>query len=143
MPYRIVEHTADVAVRLSGTSLPELVVALTAAFRRLVAGGHRLPAGAPTELVCSAAGPEGLLVAWGNELVFRFDKDGWLPSSVDDVVAEPLPGGDVRVRGRVAFCRPAGGGFRPVHDLKAATWHGLKVVRTRRGALAATLVFDT
>ena len=83
MSYRFLDHTGDVAARVRAASLGALfadaALALTATL--VEARGVRPAAG--LEVALEAAPPDLLLVDWLNELVYRFDVDGFLVAQAD------------------------------------------------------------
>jgi SHS2 domain-containing protein len=127
-----VEHTADIAMRVSAPDLAEL-------FRRAAAGlyhlaGMRLAATPRHDrrLRLTAVDWESLLVAWLNELLHLQEQDNTAYDEIDFVAIdhETL---DVGLRGGrvIAWTR----------DIKAVTFHKLRVEAVATG-WRATIVFD-
>ncbi len=127
-----VEHTADVAMRVTAPDLAEL-------FRRAAHGlyhlaGMRLAALPSDErrLQLTAVDWESLLVAWLNELLHLHEHNNTAYDRIDVVAVSP-ESLDVNLRGgRVtAWAR----------DIKAVTFHQLRVEAVDSG-WRATIVFD-
>jgi SHS2 domain-containing protein len=142
MPYRILNHTADVAVLLRGADAAGLCRALVDCLRRLYAGPVRLRPHGRKPLAARADSVEGLLVALANEIIFRFDARGELTWNALSLTVEGDEEEGYRLTADVEWV-DARDGLEQENDLKAATWHGLAVRRTARGDLEATLVIDT
>ncbi len=130
--YVVVEHTADVALRVWGRSLEDL---FCNAARGMFAQMADLTQTAPTvrrEITLEADDEEALLVAWLNELLYLREVNR-----------------EVYVRFNVRFPRPGAvhGTAEGAHcakiarPIKAATYHDLRIARTDSG-YEATIVFD-
>lgn len=133
-PFLLRPHTAEAAVAASGASFGALCVNAARGLRAL----WGLGAGAPRRvepLEFAGGTPEELLVAWLEEVVFRLSARGEVLASAR---ASGGAGRPLRVR---AGWRPLAPGERPRLEVKAATYHGLRV-RRRAGRWTAAVVFD-
>ena len=77
-PYQILEHPADIGLKIYGRTLPEL---FENAGRGLVALALGTPDTLPRErLLLSGAGDdrEEMLVSWLNDILYYMDAEGWL-----------------------------------------------------------------
>jgi SHS2 domain-containing protein len=135
--YEVLDHTADVQVRIFGRTLEELFAnAAWALFDTIV---ENLDALAPTterSLTLRANDDATLLVDWMNELLYRFDAHG-------EIHAWPA----------VAFVRAglmeARASYRPVDwsrdrfhtEVKSVTYHGLALTGDGK-VWSAEVVFD-
>jgi SHS2 domain-containing protein len=135
MKYELVEHTADIAVRVRGRDLGELAQNLAWTVCDLLADAARVGTGVEEPVELRAPDREALLVALANELIYRRDaRNILLPAlQVEAITTQSLRG---HLRGEPAEER---------HDLraglKAATWHELAVTETD-GGLELFMVFD-
>ncbi|MDQ7028416.1 MAG: archease [Ardenticatenia bacterium] len=131
-----IAHTADVAVRVWGRSLPEL-------FEHAAYAMFRLMAGEELELVeprhqqdvhVVSLDVESLLVDWLTELLIIFATTG-------ELVVRARVGelAEKRLRARV-WTGPLPGALHK--EIKAVTYHGLRVERDPKGMWWATIVFD-
>jgi SHS2 domain-containing protein len=134
MPARheFIPHVAELALRLSADSVPELYAEACAALGALLteeAGG-----GGPAEdrlLSLDAADAEALLVDLLNELVFLGETARWAPESAR---VERWNGGQLTIRATGVRLRGA-----PAR-IKSATHHGLRLVVTERDAVAEVIL---
>ncbi|MBM3957942.1 MAG: archease, partial [Gemmatimonadetes bacterium] len=130
------------ALHLAGDSPAALLDALTSGISRLVAGEAALPEHTRITLDVRADSLEDLLVRWANELIFRFDSDGLLPVCGLAPAVTQDAAGTWRAGAHLPACRTRTIPFDQECDLKAATYHRLRV-RRRGGRLSATIVIDT
>lgn len=137
--FEFVPHTADIAIRARGRTLPELLrnaaLGLAAAsLGRETLAAYRV-AGSEARRLESEGAPdeEGLLVNFLNEVIFQGETHGQVFTDFDfEHVAT-----DTGVRA-TAYADPA---LTPLHAVKAATYYDLRIERTADG-LQATVVFD-
>lgn len=142
--FEILEHTADVGLKIHGRTLPELYVNAAKGLLSLIA--------APDELVTSSPGGrlplsvhgsdlEELLVNWLSEILYFIDAEGWEfrefsirdiavnPDSESVILGEAL-GQRVQIHER----------SRATH-IKAVTYHQISVRQTSEG-WEAVVYFD-
>jgi SHS2 domain-containing protein len=129
------EHTADLGLRVRAADLDTLLAeAGRALFAVLV---DDLDAVAPRErqeIAISGDDRAFLLFDWLNELLFRFETQHWLFSRFEVHVEES------GLRG-VAWGEPLDRARHTLaHEVKAITYHGLRVEQTDSGWLAEVIV---
>ncbi len=136
--YETFEHTADIGLRARAPDLETLFADVgRALFSVLVEAADRFPAEMRREVAVDASRLDDLLFDWLSELLYFFHSDGLVLSSLD-VRLET----DEVYRVRAAVC---GGRLDPDRDpvgieVKAITYHGMKVERTSDGYLAEVIV---
>jgi len=140
--FEFLDHTADVAIRLTSRDEEELfrdaASAVVAILLDLKASEPLVPRSS-IPLRLEAEDPESLLVDFLNELIFLFDTTGF--------VARDLKVTSVHLHSPAHFHgQLAGDTFDPAKhqaktEIKAATFHGLEL-RKSRGRLEAEVVFD-
>jgi SHS2 domain-containing protein len=135
-PYRQLPHTADLAWRLWGASLPELFENAGCALSATLTDRRYLRRRAIREVRLTAGDREGLLVDWLNHLLYLFDLDGFLGRDFQVVSLT-----DERLEAIVT-----GESFDPdrhpsLTGVKAATFHQLKIFPVKDG-WQATVVLD-
>ena len=128
-----IEHTADVALRVHGRDLKELLENAAQGMAFLICGETILSHEEdqqPVEIRADDA--EGLLVEWLSELVFLVEVKSFVFQRVEfqNFSSTYL---QARVYGKIAR-------EMKVH-IKAVTYHNLKIVETEDG-LETTIVFD-
>ncbi len=135
MIYEIVEHTADIAIRVRAPSLGVLAARLAYATADLLCAADSVGRVEAVPVVLEAADRETLLVALANEIIYLREAEGllvpWL--TVDSLEETRLSGTLV---GEAAEAR-----HQPRAGLKAATYHELSI-KESDGGLELFLVFD-
>jgi SHS2 domain-containing protein len=129
-------HTADLAWRLWGASLPELFANAGRALSATLTDRRYLRRRETREVDLTSVDREALLVDWLNHLLYLFDIDGFL-------------GRDFQVRSLTSErleARVWGERFDPDRHpektaVKAATFHQLRIVPVKDG-WQATVVLD-
>jgi SHS2 domain-containing protein len=135
-PYRQLPHTADLAWRLWGASLPELFENAGRALSATLTDRRYLRGRATREVSLASIDREALLVDWLNHLLYLFDVDGFLGRDfqVESLTPERL---EARVTGE-SFDAAR----HPERTaVKAATFHQLSIVPVKDG-WQATVVLD-
>jgi SHS2 domain-containing protein len=141
VPFEFLDHTGDTAVQLSAADerqlFREAARALTAIIVDTEQGSVEERESRPLEL--DAEDGESLLVDFLNELIFLFDRDGFLCAgvAVEDVVLEA----PARLKAVLRGERYDSGRHRFLTEVKAATFHGVGLERGPAG-LRTMLVFD-
>ena len=135
-PYEVLEHTADVGLRIYGGSLPELFANAGLGLMALAIEPRRLNEREYLPLSVIAPDVEQLLVNWLSEILYFVDAEGWAFSRFSitkcdstTVVAEGW-----------GQCLDAASRPRAV-AVKAITYHQLSVRETPDGFEAA-VYFD-
>lgn len=137
MPYEIVEHTADIGIRATGRTQEELFIEMARGMFSLIVAPEAVQARWTLRLRACGDQPEGLLVAWLRELLYRFDAEGFLgkefricrlkPPEIEAEVS-----GETLDRRRHPFER----------EIKAVTYCDLSVARSPEGIWSAQVIFD-
>ncbi len=129
----LLEHTAEVRLRVRAPSFGELVAEAGRAVARLELG-REPPPPQPLyrELDIRSPDREALLVDWLNELIWLAETERWIATEFDVHTATDTTL-QVRMRGAPVKEAPA--------RIKAATFHGLKVTPVA-GGLEAEVVLD-
>ena len=133
MGFEEVEHTADEALRISGTNLAELFLSAAAGLTHLmVTDVSEISTDIEKSIELDAIDAESLLVEWLSELAY------WAES-------EMLVFRRFRIQKATATHLQAtifgGKTSRLEKHIKAVTYHNLKIRKTS-GGLEATIVFD-
>jgi len=135
-PYEVLEHTADVGLRIYGTTLPELFANAGLGMMALAIEPGPIEPRERLALAVSGSDAEQLLVNWLSEILYFLDAEGW-----------------VFCRFTIDECGPgaiAGEGWGERRDpasrtravaVKAVTYHQLSVRQTPEG-WEAVVFFD-
>lgn len=130
------EHTADIGLMARGRSLAEVFANAAEGLADLTVDRDGLRDATQVTVSVSAADPEGLLVAWLNELLYLLDTQRFVPrraeiTAVDDTSLTAQLSGDTIDPGRHTVRRM----------IKAATYHGLSLRRVD-GVWEARVILD-
>ncbi len=144
--YETLDIPGDAGIRAFGSTLKELFVNAATGTYSLMTDVRPMAERETALVSVEGHSIEGLLVAWLNELVFRFDAYGFAGKSISIVSLSP---GDRDAAEAEAFslsATVAGETFDPRrHEgrllIKAATYHNLKV-ENRDGVWTAEIIFD-
>jgi SHS2 domain-containing protein len=133
--YEIFEHTADVGIRVRAEGLEELFVdAARGLFSIMVANVEGVRAVEEVTFQLRAANIEELLHDWLAELLYSFHARRLVLSDFNVCVTDTL-----------LSARSLGESIDPIRheigdEVKAITWHALKVEQTGDGWLAEVIV---
>jgi SHS2 domain-containing protein len=135
-PYEVLEHTADVGLRIYGGSLPELFANAGLGLVALALEPQEFSEKDRVSLAVSGADVEQLLVNWLSEILYWMDTDGWAFTrfAISQCTPTALNAEGWGER------REAGSLTRAV-AVKAVTYHQLSVRETQDG-FEATVYFD-
>lgn len=132
MGFKVIPHTADLAIEVTGGSMAELLESAMLGFRFLVAGEKPLIQNTTETFSIEGWDKESLLVRFLNHLVYLFDTTGFLPATVN-----------IEINGLALKAVATGEIFDGTarHCVKAATYHGLEIVE-KKGLLSARIILD-
>jgi SHS2 domain-containing protein len=135
--YEVFDHTADIGLRIRAASLAELFAEAGRGFFALVVAN--LEAVEPREkikieLSARDQDTEYLLFDWLNELLFLFEAKHWLLTKFDVQISEAA-------LKATAWGEPVDTARHQLeHEVKAITYHGLKVAKEADSWLAEVIV---
>jgi SHS2 domain-containing protein len=133
--YETFDHTADLGLRIRAPDLDALFAeAGQALFSVIVEDLTSVEPKQRLEFRLEGDEREFLLFDWLKELLYRFDSEHWLGSRFEVHVSQN--GLEASAWGEPLD--PAR--HRLLHEVKAITYHGLKVEQTRDGWLAEVIV---
>jgi len=127
-----IEHTADWAIRVRGTTLPGLLVNAALGMYNLMADLSSVTPALERAIEVKGVDAEALLVNWLNELVYHTEMDGEVFCGFRIESFEPTS-----LRASAYGSR----GIKLKKQIKAVTFHNLQIVSTGDG-YEVTLVFD-
>jgi SHS2 domain-containing protein len=134
--YETIEHTADIGIRAWGKSLAEAFENTARGMFSLICDPALVREEESFAISVEADDRETLLVEWLNELLYLFESRGVLLAgfkigNISETALEATVFGE-----RLDFER-----HRPEADIKAATYHMLKVEQSN-GDWEAIVIFD-
>jgi SHS2 domain-containing protein len=131
IPYERIEHTADLAIRVTGEDLPSLFANAAAALFDMMT---EPPAAVDLrhEVLVESIDLEGLLVDWLNQLIYLHEVRGETYTRFEITALSPQ-----ELRATIH----GGATARKLKTIKAATFHELIIAETEVGA-QAQIVFD-
>lgn len=136
--FEVFEHTADVGLRVRAESFERLFVeAARGLFSLVVENPEAIQPLESVGIELEAEDFEGLFVDWLRELIFRFEVGHLLFCEFDVQLSADR-------RRLQAVCRGEPADWNrhlPDNELKAVTYHGLRVEQTERG-WEAEVIFD-
>ncbi len=133
--YEVVEHTADIGLRIRAPDRPGLFVEAARALFSLIV--HHPDAVRPAELrrfEIPGQQDDYLLFDWLNELLYAFETERLVLSEFQ----VELDADGLRATARGEPLDPARHG--PEHEVKAITYHGLRVESSDTGWIAELIV---
>ena len=130
--YEEVEHTADACIRAFGRDLPELFANAAHGMFDLLADMEKLHPTIEREVSLEASDLESLLVDWLGELLYLREAHGEVYKEFEITTLSST---------ELKAVAKGGKGFVPRMDIKAVTYHDLKIEKIEEGYVA-TIVFD-
>lgn len=136
MRYEQIPHTSDIAIRAYGRTFAELLSNAAFGMFDIIADLAGLKKSESVEIALEAPSREELLVAWLDELLYRFYSKKIIFSDFEmtDVSDTKL---SARVHGRSVEANKN----RLVKEIKAVTFHDL-AIRENKDGLFVEIVFD-
>ena len=133
--FEVFEHTADLGLRITSPDLDSLFIEAGRSFFSIIVENlENVRPAHEMNFQIEGIAPDYLLFDWLNELLFTFETQHMLFSEFE-----------VKVNHRGLVAKAMGEPFnrnrhRPDHEVKAITYHGLKVEQTTEGWLAELIV---
>jgi len=134
--YELLDHTADIRVRVWGGSLEQLFRTAAEAMADLMVDRGAVESRRSLPVRVTGADAEELLVAWLEEILYAFETEGFVVGLVE--VAEV---GSRSVRGMLHGDDFDNEKHEVRNVIKAVTYHNLEVKESDRG-VEASIVFD-
>ncbi len=136
IPYTLLDHTADLRIRVSGTDPADLFKNAGLALFDLITKPDRLRPSEVIELAVTGDDPADLMVNYLRELLYLWAGNEKLVKMID--IADIS---DTAISARVSTDRYQPEHHEILHEIKAVTYHQIEVGRTA-GGWQAMVVFD-
>ena len=136
-PFEVIDHTADVGLRIYGRDRGELFVNAAKGLFSFIVDLNRVDSGIEIKVNLAANNREELLVAWLNELIFQFSARNFISKEFEIIditnneIAAKVFGEEVDLSKHEILS-----------EIKAATYHELEIKEVE-GGLQACVIFDT
>lgn len=141
--FEILDHTADVAVRAYGNTLPELFENAALAMFSVMVDLGTVPLPDQRTISVSAPTLEDLLVSWLRELIFLFETEHLVFAQFNvEQLTQPSDDSEGRLSGMARGAPYGAGVVRTGAAIKAATYHDLKVEQAPDGRWQVEITFD-
>jgi SHS2 domain-containing protein len=121
--FALLEHTADVGVVATGGSLGEALAWLAKGMFSVIVDLDTVTPGETREVEVASGDREALVVDWLNELLYRYEAEGFLPREFSVAVDETGQSLTARCRGEPIDPEK----HQLFTSVKAATYHGLEL----------------
>ena len=136
MPFEIISHTADLALKVWGNDLKELVVSSIMGYVSLLTSSENVDQIETKWFTIDFSTSENLIVRILNKMIYLFDAQGFIPNHVE-----------VEIFTNTVSCKVYGESFDErkhlvKHCIKAATYCGLNVV-SDENCLSARIILDS
>jgi SHS2 domain-containing protein len=128
--YYEVDHTADIAIAVSGDSLTSLFQEALFAMREISGIKLQNKKGKPSQSIIEANSPESLLVAFLSEVIFLLEKNQWPEVSGLKIVENNLT-----FSFQIFHCETTG------KQIKAVTYNQMEIIK-HSGLVSTIVVFD-
>jgi SHS2 domain-containing protein len=137
--YKFIDHTADIAAELTGSSLDELFTAGAEAWLFSIVGEINIEEDDSMELELSAASKEELLVTFLNELNYQLITKKWLCSSIQSIkIFDDVDGCELSAELKGVKLKDD---IPLKQEIKSVTYHQLEIVE-KEGNYSTLVVFD-
>ena len=134
--YDIVEHTADIGIKAYGSTLKELFEHSARGLFDIIADLDGLKPSTSIKVKLEAVNTEELLVSWLDELIYNFYTKNIIFSEFKITALS-----DKRLEAEVFGKHIGNRKSRLKTEVKAATYHGLKIDKTK-GRYEVQIIFD-
>lgn len=134
--YKLIEHTADLGIRVEGADLKALFINSASAMYDLIADASAIRPGKPIRIKAQAQNRDELLKNWLSELLYHFHVKGMLFSRFDIEVLDENNIASVVFGEKIDTARHS---LR--HEIKAVTFHNLHIHKTDNG-FSTDIIFD-
>jgi SHS2 domain-containing protein len=137
--YKFIDHTADIAVELTGSSLDELFIAGAEAWLVTVVGEIVNEQDDLIDLELSSASKEELLVTFLNELNYLLTTKKWLCLAVHSIkIFDDIDGCELSAELKGTKLK---GDLPLKQEIKSVTYHQLEII-AKEGNYSTLVVFD-
>ena len=135
--YEVVEHTADIGLKIYGKDLKDLFINAAVGLFSLIVDLTKVDSSVEIELKKEESNKEELLVSWLNELIFQFSARSFIAKGINIVELT-----DNKITAKIQGEKIDLSKHKILSEIKAATYHDLEVKEVKDG-FEARVIFDT
>ena len=135
--FELIDHTADIGITAYGKDLKEIFAGSAYAMFSLTADLDNVEENTHCEIEVTATDKESLLISWLNELLYVYEVEHMLFKRFDIV---HLDKNRLKAKAFGEKIDSARHGLKT--DIKAATYHMLKIEKMANGNFKAQVIFD-
>lgn len=133
--YEILEHTADIGIKITGTSISEIFWKAIYATADLLSGGIEIQPEIERSFFTKEENMETALVSVLEEIIYFFEKELFLPSVFSVNIENDLY--EINMKGNIVSVEDIKNGT----EIKAVTYHQLEIKEVG-DEYEATVIFD-
>ncbi len=137
--YKYIDHTADIAAEISGSSLEELFAAGAEAFLDSIVDEQKFEADDLLDIELTASSKEELLITFLNELNYLLITKKWLCSSIQSMkIFNDVDGCELSAELKGTKLKKD---IQLKQEIKSVTYHQVEIIE-RDGNYSTLVVFD-
>jgi SHS2 domain-containing protein len=137
--YKYIDHTADIAAEISGSSLEELFAAGAEAFLDSIVDEQKFEADDLLDIELTASSKEELLITFLNELNYLVITKKWLCSSIQSMkIFNDVDGCELSAELKGTKLKKD---IQLKQEIKSVTYHQVEIIE-RDGNYSTLVVFD-
>ncbi len=135
--FEILDHTADLGIRVSGENLENLFQNAAHAMMRIILDKGPQQPGSITELSVKGADLPDLMVRWLGEILYLFEGENRVVTrtKICHITSDHLDA-------RIETIPYASNRHEILTEIKAVTYHQIDVIRSKTGVWNARIIFD-
>jgi SHS2 domain-containing protein len=134
--YEIIDHTADMGIRVKGNDLKSLFINAARAMIDLMVTGDFAGEKIVRDSVIKGEDFPDLMVKWLGEILYLFDGEKLIVHSIEITSITP-----VQVQSRLALTSFEEAHHKVLREIKAVTYHQISVAKINQG-WEARVIFD-
>lgn len=140
MPYKFIEHTADIAVEVEGKSIEEIFISAFNAWKDIVLDTIAVRNEQSKKFLFASKTLEELLIEFLSELNYQLYTKKWVVNSIKKILIQKT--GDIFHLDVEVFGESLKSKNHTIkEEIKAVTFHQMKIVE-KNGNLSTIIVFD-
>ena len=139
--FELVEHTADIGLKIYGKDKRELFINAARGMFFLITGSVvssvRDKPKKYFTVESSASNLEDLIISWLNDILYIYDTEFVI---FDEYTINSMT--EKKIRARIRAIRMEDSPYQIIKEIKAVTYHNLHVYQNKDGRWEANIVFD-